>query len=272
MPSSGRWIQTVGHIPTSVMRFTRPGQCGQHGRPGLPGGRARAETDPMVLLAVVSSLDMRLNQWILDRIIEMIKKGNDHSTSLVQAIIRSGAVNIFKGLYSADAAIASMLIEEIKRFSNEEQLQSYRKILSEIDSPRAPSDLKTLEGLTVHGEEIRILAVDDSKAMLNFYRSIAASLGMGITTALNGREALDIMETGGHFSLIITDMNMPVMDGVEFTRHVRSDPAYSSVPIIMITTESERSQHDLQKHAGVDHFMQKPFNEEKLKEKIAGCL
>jgi len=231
-----------------------------------------AESDPMVLLAVVSSLDARLNPWILDRITQMIRQGNDHGRLLVKAIIASGSTNIFKGLYGTDDAIGRMLIDEIKRFSSGEQIQSYIRILSGIASERAQSDMSLLEGLATREEGVRILAVDDSKAMLNFYRSVAASLGMGITTALNGREALDILQSGEQFALIITDMNMPVMDGVEFTRHVREDPACSSVPIIMITTESERSQQDLAKKAGVDHFMQKPFDAQRLQEKISSCL
>ncbi len=229
------------------------------------------ETDRMVLLAVISSLGLHMNQWILNKIIELIKKGTDHGKMLIQAIIASGTLNIFEGLYGADEAIASMLIEEIKGSGDGEHLAQYKKLLAGMDSGRAQADLHILQGLCVEGEGITILAVDDSKAMLNFYKSVAASLGMKITTALNGREALDIIATGKRFNLIITDMNMPVMDGVEFTREVRSVPVFSGIPIIMITTESERSQEDLARKAGVDHFMHKPFDAEKLKEKITSC-
>jgi CheY-like chemotaxis protein/HEAT repeat protein len=230
------------------------------------------ETDRMVLLSVVSSLGMHLNQWILDKITEMIKKGTDHSKLLIQAIITSGTLNIFEGLYLADEALATMLIEEIKRSGDGEHLAQYKQILAGIGSARSQADMQILDGLRVEGESLHILAVDDSKAMLNFYKSVAASLSMSITTALNGREALDIISVGKGFNLIITDMNMPVMDGLEFTRKVRSDPAFSNIPIIMITTESERSQEDLARKAGVDHFMHKPFDAEKLKDKITACV
>jgi CheY-like chemotaxis protein len=108
--------------------------------------------------------------------------------------------------------------------------------------------------------------------MLNLYKSVAASMGMGITTAMNGREALDMLQLDEGFSLIITDMNMPVMDGIEFTRQLRMNQAFADVPVIMITTESERSQQDIARKAGVTDFMQKPFAVEKLQEKIKACL
>jgi CheY-like chemotaxis protein len=230
------------------------------------------ETDQMVLLAVVSSLGMHLNQWILDKITEMIKKGTDHGKMLIQAIIASGTMNIFEGLYRADEAIASMLIEEMKRSGDREHIEQSMEIFKGIGSARAQADMQILKGISVEGEGLHILAVDDSKTMLNFYKSVVASLGMNISTALNGKEALDIIATGKRFNLIITDMNMPVMDGVEFTRNVRSDPTFSDIPIIMITTETERSQQDLARKAGVTHFMQKPFDAEKLQERITACL
>lgn len=230
------------------------------------------ETDGIVLLAVVTALDMRLNQSILDRISETIRMGTGHGRKLVQAIVASGAMHIFEGLYRADEAIASMLLEEIGISGIGEHLAGYRAILEGMDSHRAKSDLRMIDGLPVKEGERRILAVDDSKAMLNFYKGVAASLGMGISTAMNGKEALDVIALEERFDLIITDMNMPVMDGVEFTGHVRRDPALSEIPIIMITTESERSQEDLARKAGVTHFMQKPFDAEKLMERITGCL
>lgn len=81
-----------------------------------------------------------------------------------------------------------------------------------------------------------LLAADDSKAMLSFYRSIAAEIGFRIMTAMNGKEALDLIESGEEFDLIITDMNMPIMDGIEFTKQLRNSIGYEETPVIMVTT------------------------------------
>jgi CheY-like chemotaxis protein len=108
--------------------------------------------------------------------------------------------------------------------------------------------------------------------MLNYYQSITASMGLTIATAENGRQGLDVLAAGEPFCLVITDMNMPVMDGIEFTRQVRDFPDFEGLPVIMITTESERSQQVIAREAGVTEFLQKPFSMEKLRELIGRYL
>jgi len=63
-------------------------------------------------------------------------------------------------------------------------------------------------------------------------------------------------------------MNMPVMDGIEFTKRTRSYPGFENKPIIMATTESESTQVQLAKQAGVTDFISKPFSQEALSNKI----
>lgn len=230
------------------------------------------ETDQMVLAAVVSSLDMHLNQWILEQVTGMVKEDSEHGRMLNKAIIASCALDLFAGLYQADEAAGARLMEEIRRSGDGEFIARYREKLAGMESSKARKDAENLELISTETEGRNILAVDDSKAMLNFYRSVAASLGLNITTAMNGREALDTLERDDSFSLIISDMNMPVMDGIEFTRQVRSNPLLPDMPIIMITTESERSQVELALRAGATHFMHKPFSAEKLQDQIRACL
>lgn len=230
------------------------------------------ETDEMVLMAVVSSIDMHLNQWILDKVRGMVREDTDHGRILVKAIIASGALNLFEGLYHADDDLGVRLVKEIRHSGGGEFIGRFHDRLSGMDIPRAKDDAQSLDSLSVKSGGMQILAVDDSRAMLNFYQSVTASLGLNIVTALNGKEALDILEKGESFDLIITDMNMPVMDGIEFTKQVRGNPLLPDMPIIMITTESERSQQDLAMKAGATYFMQKPFSAEKLQEKIKACL
>jgi len=230
------------------------------------------ETDQMVLISVVSSLDMHLNQWILEKVTGMVKENTEHGRMLVKAIIASSALNIFEGLYQTDEAVGARLLEEIRHSGDGEFIARYRERLAGMGSPRAKADADSLDLISMDTEGQNILAVDDSKAMLNFYQSAAAALGLNVTTAMNGREALDLLEKGTSFSLIISDMNMPVMDGIEFTRQVRANHLLPDIPIIMITTESERSQVDLALAAGATHFMHKPFSVEELQNQVRSCL
>jgi CheY-like chemotaxis protein len=114
--------------------------------------------------------------------------------------------------------------------------------------------------------------VDDSRAMVLFYRATLGEAGYGVETAMNGQEAINRLKAGECFDLILSDMNMPVMDGIEFTRLARELPFIGDVPILMVTTESDESQSRLARTAGVTDFLQKPMSSEKLVQTVAALL
>ena len=108
--------------------------------------------------------------------------------------------------------------------------------------------------------------------MRNFYRSAGSGLGFEVVTAENGKDALTHLDFGTHFDVIIVDMNMPVMDGIEFTEKARSMEDYARIPIVMATTESTKSQAVLARNAGVTTFLKKPFTADVLHHKIKHVL
>ena len=93
-----------------------------------------------------------------------------------------------------------------------------------IDSDAAKKDAAALSRVQVARGEKRILVADDSKAMLAFLQTTISGFGFTAITAENGKDAFDLLNLGGSFDLILTDMNMPVMDGIEFTRLTRKNP------------------------------------------------
>lgn len=227
-----------------------------------------SEKEDMILLAIISSLNNCANEWIINKIKEMISTDDDHGRSLIKAVISSSATKIFKELYCKDNAIAQRLIDFISRSNDEEIMLEFCNELENIEVDRAKSDIRLLRRPLVPKTQARLLAVDDSESMLHFYKSITSEIGLAITTALNGKEALDILEKEGAFDVIITDMNMPIMDGIEFTSQARTRPSMADIPIIMITTESKKEQGSLAKKAGADDFINKPFTPEQLQDKI----
>ncbi|MCP4713994.1 MAG: response regulator, partial [Deltaproteobacteria bacterium] len=114
--------------------------------------------------------------------------------------------------------------------------------------------------------------VDDSKSMLLFYKTAASDLGFDITAVSNGREALNCLQAESNFDLIISDMNMPIMDGIELTHTIRDNPACKEIPIIMASTESEQSQMKLARDAGVTNFITKPFSMNQLQETVRAYI
>lgn len=109
----------------------------------------------------------------------------------------------------------------------------------------------------------RILAVDDSKTMRDMINFTLMSAGYEVTLAVDGNDGLSKLKTHT-VDLIITDINMPGMNGIELIKNVRSDASYRSMPILILTTESGSEIKKEGKEAGATGWIVKPFVPEKL--------
>lgn len=119
---------------------------------------------------------------------------------------------------------------------------------------------------------MRFLIVDDSSTMRRIIINTLTKLGYEqFVEAGNGREGLDKMGGGG-VDLIITDWNMPEMNGIEFVRAVRTTPQGKSVPVLMVTTNAAKDDVAEALKAGVNNYVVKPFTADTIKEKIDAVL
>jgi len=109
----------------------------------------------------------------------------------------------------------------------------------------------------------RILAVDDSASMRQMVSFTLKQAGYDVTDAKDGAEALEIAK-GAEFNVVISDVNMPVMDGITLIRELRQLPSYRFTPILMLTTESGIDKKSEGKSAGATGWIVKPFNPEQL--------
>jgi len=110
------------------------------------------------------------------------------------------------------------------------------------------------------------LVVDDSASMRQMVSFTLKGAGFQVIEGGNGQEALDKLAQapGGKVDLIITDLNMPVMDGITFIRNARTRPALKFTPILMLTTESGENRKAEGKAAGATVWIVKPFQPEQL--------
>ncbi len=117
---------------------------------------------------------------------------------------------------------------------------------------------------------MKILIVDDSSTMRRIIINTLSRIGYSdVLEAENGKAGLDQLGKGG-VEMIITDWNMPEMDGLEFVGNVRSQNA--SIPILMVTTNAAKEDIVAALQAGVNNYVVKPFTPETLKEKIESLL
>lgn len=108
-----------------------------------------------------------------------------------------------------------------------------------------------------------ILVVDDSASVRNVVSIALKGAGYDVITAEDGQDALSKL-TGQKIHLIVSDVNMPNMDGITMVKEVKKLPAYKFVPICMLTTESESSKMQEGKAAGAKAWIVKPFQPPKL--------
>ncbi len=117
------------------------------------------------------------------------------------------------------------------------------------------------------GDKIKVLIVDDSKMTRNFHAYILRSNGFLLQEAEDGFDGLEKLLTDD-FDIILTDINMPKMDGYTFIKRVREMDEYRDIPIIIISTEDEAEDKRKGFEAGADFYIVKPVNPEKLVETI----
>jgi two-component system chemotaxis response regulator CheY len=108
----------------------------------------------------------------------------------------------------------------------------------------------------------KIMVVDDSASMRQMIKFTLSSAGFDVIEAVDGLDA--IKKLNGPVHLIIADINMPNMDGIELIRNVRARPDYKFTPIIVLTTESQVALKEEGKSAGATGWIVKPFTQSQL--------
>ena len=109
----------------------------------------------------------------------------------------------------------------------------------------------------------KILTVDDSATMRNMLRSTLAAAGYEVIQAEDGVQGIKALD-GQKFDLIITDINMPNMDGLTFIEQLRDKPEHKSTPVLVLTTENEPEKKSRARRAGATGWLVKPFDPQKL--------
>ena len=117
--------------------------------------------------------------------------------------------------------------------------------------------------------DLKFLVVDDSPTMRRIVFNTLKRLGYNeIEEAEHGAEALDKLKTIDGINFVVTDWNMPVMDGLQLVQEIRSMAEYVKMPILMVTTRSVKDDIIEAMKAGVNNYIVKPFTPEVLKSKI----
>jgi CheY-like chemotaxis protein len=119
----------------------------------------------------------------------------------------------------------------------------------------------------------KVLVVEDSNVLQMYYRQIFAKLpGYQVSLTKNGRQALDHIEVNGMPDVVVLDINMPVMDGLEFLSHFKGNRKATPARVIIVTTEGRDDDYKRGLEAGASAYLKKPFKPESLVELLQGLL
>ncbi|QQK64303.1 chemotaxis protein CheY [Cobetia sp. cqz5-12] len=117
-------------------------------------------------------------------------------------------------------------------------------------------------------KNLRILVVDDFPTMRRIVRNLLKELGFtNVEEAEDGQQALEFLNQGS-FELVISDWNMPNLDGLEMLRRVRANPATATLPVLMVTAEAKKENIIAAAQTGASGYVVKPFTAAVLEEKL----
>jgi len=145
-----------------------------------------------------------------------------------------------------------------------------RALASTIDYIRVDDD--ALADVDIDTHELQVLVVDDSATARKHISRVLGNLGINhIHCAENGLAAAKLLGER-YFDLVVTDYNMPEMDGEQLTRYIREHSSQSSVPVLMVTSEESGSRLSAVQQAGVSGICDKPFDPQTVKQMIRNIL
>jgi two-component system chemotaxis response regulator CheY len=120
---------------------------------------------------------------------------------------------------------------------------------------------------------LKLLVVDDSSTMRRIIKNTLNRLGYkDILEGADGVEGWNALDTNPDIEMLITDWNMPEMNGLELVKKVRADARFADMPIIMVTTEGGKAEVITALKAGVNNYIVKPFTPQVLKEKLSAVM
>ena len=109
----------------------------------------------------------------------------------------------------------------------------------------------------------RILTIDDSRTIRDMLNMTLSEAGYEVLQAVDGQDGIDVFGKE-RVDVVITDINMPKMDGYEVIRHILGKPEHKSMPVLVLTTESEAAKRNIAREAGATGWLVKPFDPERL--------
>ncbi len=244
---------------------------------------AQGLQDPIeaVRMSAARAIDRNLSKPLIAGLKNIVRSGSSDALNLVSALIDAGSENIFNFLVDEDS-FQKLARQHITQRADPNTRNTFLKKMTRLGQKEFVAQIAT-EGThhkSVPANEIKIMVIDDSKMMLKLYQNKLTALGFTPQTFDRPEDAIpQILATQP--DLVITDLNMPNISGLELTREIRKKFTRRQVPILMITTQSDfleeesgdmRVNDTILTKSGINTILHKPFTDDDFKQAITQFL
>jgi CheY-like chemotaxis protein/HEAT repeat protein len=242
---------------------------------------AQGLTDPInnVSMAAAKAIDKNLSTILVAGLRNMIEAQDEHSMNVVATLLDSGADNVF-GVLLDSTVFQAYAVTHLAERAHPDIVKHYLELLGKKGMQQLISQIQ--DKLKPEGAgAVRIMAVDDSKTMLKIYMRMLHDMGFVVDAQEFPAKAL-LAAQANKPDLVITDLNMPEMNGIRLSQELRKSYSSQQLPILMITTQSDiigrvksgkegGSAVDIET-AGIDLVLNKPFEATDLQNAINSLL
>ena len=218
------------------------------------------DSEDHVCTAAARAIDRNFNEILAAGIKNMIRAQTDEARHIVKIIVNAQVDNIFLNL--APEEFFRKLALVYLPHAHRDIKNHYITLLQEkgLEEFAARISGEELEGKT----RLKVCAVDDSRMILNIYKATLHELGFDPVLFEFPAGALEWLAKEKP-ALVLTDLNMPEISGIELTKRIRSTYSAETLPVIMVTTQSDVQDHEAATAAGVNSILIKPFNADSLR-------
>ena len=185
------------------------------------------------------------------------------SSSCIQIILAALKAQPSLGIASPSEAFISAFADLALEWREHVQVQPQTSAERVPDAPG--NDVPIVVATETNGACMtkRILTIDDSRTIRDMLNLTLSEAGFEVLQAVDGQDGID-MFAKERVDVVITDINMPKMDGYDVIRHIRGKPEHKSMPVLVLTTESEAEKRNIAREAGATGWLVKPFDPERL--------
>ena len=214
--------------------------------------------------AAARAIERNNNAILRAGVANLVKKGDQESKNIVAAFINAEADSMFRTLFT-EQPFQSMALDYFKTDAHPDTCKHFSKVLVQVGYQDFALEITPVsEDLS---RRLNIFVVDDSRMLLKIYKSNLHEIGYASKLFEFPESAIEqILENKP--DLVLTDLNMPKITGIELTRQLREKYSKEQLPIVLVTTQTDKDETASAYKAGINDVIYKPFTKEQLKEKI----